>query len=90
MRLDLKQMFNLSKEYLKQYQPIFRCPDRRAGAIRALVIIAWTIEQVDKIAAAKNSLKQKIAWVEIASKEISFVQNSCCKKKLEIVEILMF
>ena len=69
---------------------VTRCPDRRAGAIRALVIIAWTIEQVDKIAAAKNSLKSKIAWVEIAYKEISFVQNSCCKKQQEIVKISIF
>ena len=62
-----------------------RCPDRRAGAIRALVIIAWTIEQVDKIAAAKNSMKSKIASAEIAYQEIAFEQNSWCKKQLEIV-----
>ena len=63
-----------------------RCPDRRAGAIKALVIIAWTIEQVDKIAATKNSLKSKIAQVEISYKEIAFVQNSWCKKQLEMVK----
>ena len=51
---------------LNQSGPVCGCPDRRAGAIRALVIIAWTIEQVDKIAAPKNSRTFEIAYAKIA------------------------
>ena len=38
----------------------------------ALVIIAWIFEQVDKIAAPKNSSTFKIAYAKIAYTKIAF------------------
>ena len=38
----------------------------------ALVIILWAIEQVDKIAAPKNSRTFEIAYAKIAYSKIAF------------------
>ena len=52
----------LKKSLLTEYMS-----GQKSWYIHVFVIIEWTIEQMDKIAAAKNSLKSKIAFAEMIS-----------------------